>query len=244
MDTKREIIGIRFDDVTMEEALGRCGERIARKAAGYVVTPNAEMVYAAKHDPALAALLNGAALVVPDGIGVIYASRILGRPLRARVPGVELGEKLAALCAEKGYRLYLLGAKPGVAEAAAEKLCAKYPGLAVAGTHDGYFQDAAPVLDALRAARPDVVFVCTGFPKQERFMKEALEALPPVLMLGLGGSLDIYAENLKRAPVFFRKAGLEWLYRLAQEPRRIGRMAKLPLFLGLAVWERFRRKAA
>ncbi|MDD6876201.1 MAG: glycosyltransferase, partial [Clostridiaceae bacterium] len=84
MDTKREIIGIRFDDVTMEEALGRCGERIARKAAGYVVTPNAEMVYAAKHDPALAALLNGAALVVPDGIGVIYASRILGRPLRAR----------------------------------------------------------------------------------------------------------------------------------------------------------------
>lgn len=228
----------------MEEAIACCDNMIGNKNAGYVVTPNAEFVYAARQEPVLARLLNNAALVVPDGIGVIYASRILGAPVRARVPGVELGEKLAALCAEKGYRLYLLGAKPGIAETAARKLCAKYPGLTVAGTHDGYFQEAAPVIEELRAAKPDVVFVCTGFPRQERFMETALRTLPPVLMLGLGGSLDIYAENLKRAPSFYQKAGLEWLYRLAQEPRRVGRMAKLPLFLGLAVKERFRRKSA
>ena len=243
MDVKRTILGVRFDDVTMDEALARCEALIRSKTAGYVVTPNAEMVYAAFRDDSLRELLNAAALVVPDGVGVLYASRILGTPVKARVPGVELGEQLIARCAAGGYRLFLLGAKPGVADIAAEKLKAKYPGLIVAGTHDGYFKDDAPMLDLLRDAKPDVVLVCTGFPRQERFMRKAAAALPPALFLGLGGSLDIYSESLKRAPAFYCKFGLEWLYRLFQEPRRIGRMARLPLFLGLAVKEKFRRKS-
>ncbi len=242
MDAKRTILGVCFDDVNMEEALACCEALIRSKTPGYVVTPNAEMVWAAYRDESLQVLLNGAALVVPDGVGVLYASRILGTPVKARVPGVELGENLAARCAANGWRLYLLGAKPGIAEAAAGKLEAKYPGLVIAGTHDGYFKDDAPVLDALREAVPDVIFVCTGFPRQEKFMQKAVAALPPVLTLGLGGSLDIYSETLKRAPAFYCRFGLEWLYRLFQEPRRIGRMARLPLFLGLAVKEKFRRK--
>lgn len=241
-EEKRTILGVTFDNVTMEEALGRCEAMIRDKTPGYVVTPNAEMVYAARADESLGELLNGAALIVPDGVGVLYASRILGVPVRERVPGVELGENLIARCAENGWRPYLLGAKPGVAEAAAEKLAEKYPGLKVAGTHDGYFKDEAPVLDALREAAPDAVLVCTGFPRQEKFMRRALEAIPPTLMLGLGGSLDVYSGTLKRAPAFWCRVGLEWLYRLFQEPKRIGRMARLPLFLLLAVKEKFTRK--
>ena len=242
-DGKRTILGVTFDDVDMEEALARCETLIREKTPGYVVTPNAEMVYAAQQDENLRALLNGAALTVPDGVGVLYASRILETPVKSRVPGVELGENLAARCAKNGWRLYLLGAKPGVAEIAAQKLTEKYPGLAIAGTRDGYFQDEAPVLEQLRAASPDVVFVCTGFPRQEKFMQRAVAVLPPVLMLGLGGSLDIYSETLKRAPAFYCKIGMEWLYRLFQEPKRIGRMARLPLFLGLAAKEKLRKKA-
>ncbi len=240
MDGKREILGIRFDSVTMDEAAARCGEMIGRREAGYVVTPNAEMIYAAREDPGLQSLLNSAALVVPDGVGVVYAARILGRPVAARVPGVELGERIASICAEKGYGLYLLGAKPGVAEAAAEKLEEKYPGLRIAGTHDGYFREDEPVLEELERAAPDVVFVCMGFPRQERFMETAAGRVP-ALYFGLGGSLDIYAGTLRRAPAFYRKAGLEWLYRLFQEPRRIGRMMKLPAFLWLAVREKFKK---
>lgn len=234
------IMGVGFDTLTLSQALDTAAGMVARGEGGYIVTPNPEIVYACRKDEALAGLLNGAALVVPDGIGIIHAARLLRTPLAERVPGIELGEQLAAWMARHGKRLYLLGAKPGIAERAAENLQKAYPGLRIAGTHDGYFKEDAPVVEALRAASPDVVFVCTGFPKQERFMAAYTARLPHCVMLGLGGSLDVFAGEVRRAPAFFRKCGLEWFYRLLREPKRIGRMMKLPVFLWLAACERFR----
>ena len=129
------------------------------------------------------------------------------------------------------FRSYLLGAKPGVAEKAADRLRGQYPGLRIAGTHDGYFREDGPVVGAIAASGAEVVFVCLGAPKQELWMAKNAAATGAHLLCGLGGSLDIFAGEVERAPEFWSKHGLEWFYRLCKEPRRIGRMAKLPLFL-------------
>ena len=143
-----------------------------------------------------------------------------------------------ARMAAEGGRLFLLGAKPGVAEKAAANLAEQYPGLTVCGTHDGYFKEDGPVIEAIKAAGADVVFVCLGSPKQELWMAEHGPATGVHLMVGLGGALDVFAGTVPRAPEGFQKLGLEWLYRLAKEPRRAGRMAKLPLVLVYALGER------
>lgn len=225
------VLGVEFDNVTMSEALSRLTAIVETGEPAYVVTPNPEMVYACYKDPSLYPLLADAGLCVPDGIGVIHAARILGTPLKERVPGIELGEKLIAWAAENGKSVFLLGAKPGVAETAGDRLREKYPGLVIAGTHDGYFRDDEPVADELAAAKADIVFVCMGFPRQERFMRAQLARSGAKVMLGLGGSLDVFAGNVRRAPEIFCRLGLEWFYRLLKEPSRIGRMMKLPAFL-------------
>ncbi len=235
---RKEIMGVSFDDVTLPQAIA-AGEELAKgPGCAYVVTPNPEIVNMARQDPAYGAILNGAGLVLPDGIGVVHAAKILGTPLQGRVPGIDFATGLVARMAETGLRLYLLGAKPGVAEQAAENLKQTHPNLIVCGTHDGYFQDAAPVVEAVKAAQADVVFVCLGAPKQERWMAEYGPATGAHLLVGLGGVLDVYAGNVKRAPAVWQKLGLEWCYRLLHQPSRIGRMVKLPLFLVEAAREK------
>ena len=186
----------------------------------------------------MARAVNGASLVLPDGAGVVLGARILGTPLRARTPGVEFGAGFMARLAESGHSLYLLGAKPGVAAAAADRLREQYPGLRIAGTHDGYFQDDAPVTAAVRESGADVVFVCLGAPRQELWMEAHGAETGARLLCGLGGSLDIFAGVSRRAPKFFCDHGLEWFYRLCREPWRLGRMMRLPLFLLHAVGAR------
>lgn len=231
-----DVMGVAFDDMTMEEAVSRA-LTLAREGAGaYAVTPNPELVLMAQKDPAYAETLAGAALTLPDGIGIIYAAKLLKRPLTGRVPGIDFAGKLMEKLAGEGSKLYLLGAKPGVAETAAENLRAKYPGLTVCGVHDGYFTEDGPVVEDIRAKEADVVFVCLGAPKQEEWMRRNGTATGAHLLVGLGGSLDVFAGTVQRAPVWMQKAGLEWLYRLAKQPSRIGRMAKLPGFLVKAVF--------
>lgn len=228
---KTDVLGVLFDDVTMEEALDHVEELMSSGAGHYVVTPNPEFIQTAKKDAEFRDLLNGADLSVADGIGVIYAAKILGRPLKSKVPGIELASGLCERMAQKGGKLFLLGAKPGVAEQAGENLCARYPGLTVCGVHDGYFQDDTPVVEQIRRSEADVVFVCLGAPKQEKWMARNGEACGAKLLLGLGGSLDVFAGQVKRAPEGWQKLGLEWLYRLIKQPSRFGRMARLPLVL-------------
>ena len=235
---RTEIMGVGFDDLTLDEAAQRAAGMIDEGGFHYVVTPNPELVDRARREEPFRQALNGADLVLPDGIGVVYAARLLGRRLKGRCPGIDFAGKLMEHMARTGLRLYLLGAKPGVAEAAAARLEIRYPGLTICGTHDGYFQEDAPVVEEIRRAGADVVFVCLGAPKQEYWMVKNGPATGARLMAGLGGSLDVFAGVVERAPEYWQRLGLEWLYRLTREPKRIGRMARLPLFLVSAVGER------
>ena len=239
---RTDILGVGFDNLTLEEAAQAAADLIEGEGFHYAVTPNPEFLRLAKKDGEFRAVLNGAGLVLPDGVGVTYAAKLLGCPLKGKVPGIDFAARLMAWMAGEGKRLFLLGAKPGVAEQAALNLLAAYPGLIVCGTHDGYFQDSAPVVDEIRASCADVVFVCLGAPKQEFWMAQYGPLTGAKLMVGLGGSLDVFAGVVERAPEGWQRLGLEWLYRLIKEPRRIGRMAKLPLVLVDAAGARRRGK--
>lgn len=226
-----DVLGVGFDNLTLDEAAERGMELLCGEGTHYVVTPNPEIVEVCRTDPAARDAVNGAALVLPDGIGVIKGAATLGTPLKERVPGIEFAAKILEKMAGAGKSLYLLGAKPGVAELAAERLKERYPGLKIAGTHDGYFQEDGPVVEDIRRSGADAAFVCLGAPKQELWMARNGEASGARLLCGLGGSLDVFAGTVKRAPKFWCDHGLEWFYRLCKEPRRLGRMMKLPLFL-------------
>ena len=236
-----DVLGVGFDNLTLTEAVEAGVRLMEAEGCHYVATPNPEIVEVCRENLAARQAVNGADLVLPDGIGVVKGAKMLGTPLKEKVPGIEFAAGLMERMAAEGRSLYLLGAKPGVAEAAGEKLAAKYPGLVIAGTHDGYFQEDAPVIEDIRQSGADCVFVCLGAPKQELWMAKHGEATGAHLLCGLGGSLDVFAGVVERAPKFWSDHGLEWFYRLCREPRRAGRMMKLPLFLVHVQKEKRRR---
>ena len=237
---KVELLGIAFDDLALSAAVERALSLMDERRAAYVVTPNPEIVLDARKNPALNTAIAGAALTLPDGVGVIYASRILGRELRHRVPGIDFASALMERMGESGRSVYLLGAKPGVAELAGGNLTAQYDGLVLSGWHDGYFseEENEGVLAAINAASPDLLLVCLGSPKQELWMQRNAPRLKVGLMAGLGGALDVYAGLVERAPRRWSELGLEWLYRLIKEPKRMRRMVRLPGILAAALRER------
>ena len=226
-----DVLGVGFDNVTYEEAVAKGLALLQEEGPHYVVTPNPEIIEVCRENPAAKKAVNGADMVLADGIGVIKGAAMLKTPLKARVPGIEFAEGLVAELAKNGKSLYLLGGKPEVAALAGKKLEEKYNGLRIAGTADGYFKEDGPIVEMIAKSGADVVFVCLGAPKQELWMQRYGAETKANLLCGLGGSLDVFAGVAQRAPVFFQKAGLEWFYRLCKEPRRIGRMMKLPLFL-------------
>lgn len=228
---KIDVLNVKFDNITKNEAVSFALECIDNHTGSYVVTPNPEIVMEAAHNHSLMDALSNASLVLPDGIGIIYGARILGTPLREKVPGIDFADDLMELLARRQGSVYLFGAKPGVAEKAGERLSEKYPGLVICGCSDGYFEDDSGIIEEINCKRPDLLLVCLGFPKQEIWMKEHKESLDVGIMAGLGGSLDVFAGNVNRAPAAWQRLGLEWLYRLVKQPSRIGRMMRLPLFL-------------
>ncbi len=237
-----DVLGVGFDNLTMDEAVEHGMALFGnREGAFYVVTPNPEIVELCRTDPKVRAAVNGAALVLPDGIGVIKGAAMLGTPLRERTPGVEFAARFVERLAQEGKSLYLLGGKPGVADTAADRLKDRYPGLMIAGTQDGYFQEDGPVVEAIRHSGADAVFVCLGAPKQELWMAKNGPVTGARVLCGLGGSVDVFAGTVQRAPAFWCDHGLEWFYRLCKEPRRLGRMMKLPLFLLHVLQEKGRR---
>ena len=232
------VLGVGFDDLTLDEAVDRAFELIGQRRGAYAVTPNPEIVQLCRSDETAREAVNNADLVLADGIGIIKAASILGTPLKDRVPGIDFAQAMFARLAQTGGTVFLFGARPGVAQLAAEKLSERFAGLRIVGTNDGYFDDDAPIIEKINSAKPDFLLVCLGAPKQEKWMLENRASLDVGLMAGLGGSLDVFSGTVRRAPEEWRKMGLEWLYRLLKEPRRIGRMAKLPLFLVDAAAER------
>ena len=236
-----DVLGVGFDDLTKDNAIELCKKLIDEHRAAYMATPNPEIVMAAWDNAELMKALENADLVIPDGIGVVKAARILGTPLKERLPGIEIGEAILEYLAVSGKSAFLLGAKPGVAELAAEQIRKKYPGINICGTNDGYFKEDAPVVAKINAAKPDFLMVCLGAPKQEIWMSRNAPMLDVGLMAGLGGSLDVFAGTVERAPKIWQDLNLEWLYRCIKEPWRFKRIAKLPLFIVKAWAKRLRK---
>lgn len=237
-----DVLGVGFDNMTMDQAVAEGVRLMNTEGAHYVVTPNPEIVETCREDPEAMEAVQGADLVIADGIGVIYGAKLLGTPLKQKLPGIEFAQKLMERMAQDGKTLFLLGAKPGVAEEAARRLAEQYPGLTIVGTHDGYFKEDGPVVEEIRRSGADVVFVCLGAPKQEKWMRKNGEATGAHLLLGLGGCLDVFSGTVQRAPEIYQKLGLEWFHRLLKNPSRVGRMMKLPLFLVHVMGERGKKK--
>ena len=238
---KKEVLGVNFDDLTREEAAQAGAALLAEDKFHYVVTPNPEFILAAEKDREFLQVLNGADLALADGIGVVYSAKIQGTPLKGRVTGIAFAEDMLTCLNGQGGRLYLLGAAPGVAEQAGRRILERYPSITLCGAQDGYFKDEEAVLLKVAAARPDLLFVCLGAPKQEKWMARWGKHTGARLAIGLGGALDVFAGKVERAPESWQKLGLEWAYRLKKEPQRAGRMAKLPLVLVKAAGRRVKK---
>ena len=235
-----DVLGIEFDNTDILEAVERAIRLMEERRHAYVVTPNPEIILESQKNEKLASAVKSADMVLPDGVGVIYASHILGTPIKNRIPGIDFASALMARISENGRKVFLLGVKPGVAELAGERLAERYPGLVICGVNDGYFEeeDTEFIIEKINSASPDLVLVCLGSPKQEIWMKNNAELLDAGLLIGLGGALDVYAGVVERAPRKWRSMGLEWLYRLIREPKRIKRLVKLPGVIVAAAWRR------
>lgn len=231
------ILGVPLHCVSMDEAVARIGDFIQAREPRLVVTLGTEMVMNARHDTRFREVACTADLLVPDSIGVVWAARRQGFDVR-RVAGIDMLGHLAARGAREGWRFFLLGGKPGVAEEAAARLVERYPGFVVAGCHDGYFKDDASVIEAVRAAKPDILLAALGSPRQETWCREHARALDTPVAIGVGDSLDVIAGRVERAPKWMQRAGLEWMHRLLRQPSRIGRMMALPQFALTVLFER------
>ncbi|MEN3000311.1 MAG: WecB/TagA/CpsF family glycosyltransferase [Armatimonadota bacterium] len=226
------ILGVRVHRVGMQDAL-RCIEQwIAERVPRLVITADANALMLAQQDGEFRTLLQQADLVTPDGAGLLWAARRLGQQFPERVPGVELVAQLARLSHERGYRLYFVGAAPGVAERAAHALRQRFPNAQIVGVHHGYFrpEEEPALLEQIRAARPDVLLVGMGMPRQEKWIARHKDALGVPVSVGVGGSFDVYAGVVKRAPRWMQRYGLEWLWRLMHDPRKIAKVCNLPRF--------------
>ena len=234
---KINILGVAFDALTLGEAEERADALLCSGAGGYIVTANPEIVLRCREDAAYAAAVNGAKLVLADGVGDLCAARILGTPLPGRVAGADLVPRLLARLAERGGSVFLYGARPGVAERAGESLQSACPGLRIAGTENGYISDETALLEALEREKPDLLLLGLGAPRQELWMARNRQQINAV-MIRAGGLLDVFAGDIPRAPEAWQRLGLEWLYRLLREPRRFKRVIRLPKILLLALHER------
>lgn len=223
------ILGTRIDSLGLDESLKEISEALVAGKEQRIVTANPELIYKADKDKNLQEVINTADLVLPDGIGVVWAARQFGYRLAERVTGIDLTLKLLEEGSQKGWRVFLLGARPGVAQQAVSKQARNYPGI-IFCCHHGYFtEDEEPlVLKRIRKFAPDVLLVGLGAPRQELF--NAANAGIARLRMGVGGTIDVLAGEVKRAPQFFRDHSMEWLYRLITDPSRIGRQAILPLY--------------
>ncbi len=230
------ILGVNVSQVNMDEAVCAASQFLETDGLSMIFTPNSEIILYASNNPDYCEVINKADMIVPDGIGVVYGAKILGEKLEERVAGYDLVVNLFSVMAKKGQSVYLLGAKPGIAETAAENLINKYPGLKIAGTHNGYFkeEDDEDVIEKINETNPDFLMVCIGFPKQENWIYKYKDKINARLAIGAGGCIDVFAGNVQRAPEFYCNHGIEWLYRLLKQPSRFVRMLALPKF-GLKV---------
>lgn len=231
------VLGVDIDNLTLNEAVDKALSLISEHRCAYMVTPNPEIVMAAWDDPKVSKAIENADLVIPDGVGVMQAARILGTPLREHMPGIDAATEIIKRLASRGGSVFLYGARPGVAEKAAERMKQRFPGLVICGTNDGYGNDDGAVVSKINAAKPDFVMVCLGVPKQELWMAKHAAKLDAGLMAGLGGTIDVFSGQAKRAPLIWQKLSLEWLYRCFEEPKRFRKIKRIPQFI-IKAWRK------
>jgi N-acetylglucosaminyldiphosphoundecaprenol N-acetyl-beta-D-mannosaminyltransferase len=238
-----DILGVRVHQVTMSEAVAYIETLIRRGGYHQVVTVNGAMLVQAVRDPRARALLNSAALAIPDGMGVLLVGRILGTPFPERVPGVDLVGALCAMAAREEFRLYLLGARPEVIEAAAAAIQARHRGVEIAGVHKGYLneRDVPELLADIRTSGPHLLLVGMGWPRQEEWISAHRDSLGSVVCIGVGGTFDVLAGRSQRAPQWMQQVGLEWAYRGIREPKRWRVIVTLPWLLWFALRKRLER---
>lgn len=235
---KADLLGIKINTFNMEETVNQVARFIKAGHPHRVMTINPEFLYQAQFDDELLGLVKRADLVTPDGVGIVWACRLAGNPVPERVTGIDLMLRLVDRAAREKWRVFLLGAAPGVAGEAAARLSLQYPHLEIAGVHHGFFKadEEEAVNMIVRESRPDLLFVALGAPKQEWWMDRNLAQTGAAVAVGVGGSFDVVAGRVQRAPGWVCRLQLEWLFRLLKEPSRWRRQLVLPLF----AWQVFR----
>lgn len=245
---KRTIFGVEIDNINFEEAIEEIKSYLRGETLKVIYTPNTEIVMSAKDDENLKMLINSGDMITADGIGLIYAGKIKGKPLKQRVTGYDLSMGILDIANIEGYSLYLLGSKPGVAEIAAENIKNKYNNIDLVGNHNGYFKgshngnpnhpEELELIQDINEKKPDIIFVGLGFPGQENWIYNNKNKICGKLIIGNGGVIDILAGNSKRAPEIFIKLNLEWFYRLIKEPSRIKRQMAIPKFIFTVIFSK------
>lgn len=232
LDTKCELFGLSIDNVDFKGAIDLVNSLVelpTQEKGRYIVTPNVDHIVKLQHDKNFQTIYDGAAAIFADGMPLVWASRLLGKPLKERVAGSDLFPAICELSARKGYSLFFLGGLPGVAETAKSELDNRYPGLNVVGTYSppfGFENDATEnrkIIDLINQKRPDILFIGLGAPKQEKWIAQHIDSLDIKLALCIGASFDFIAGTVKRSPMWMQKSGFEWLYRLLSEPGRLWR---------------------
>ena len=230
---KVDILGVKVNSLTMTEAVETIEGFIKNRGNALIATANAEMIMRATYDDELKTILNSADLVVPDGAGTVWAAGYLGYPMPERVAGYDLAQELMKAAPERGQKIYFFGSAPGVAESAKAKAEEWYPGINIVGTRNGFFkpEDEAEIIADIKNADPDILLVALGVPKQEKWLYAHKQELNVPVSIGGGGSFDVMAGVMQRAPLWMQKAKLEWLCRGLKQPSRIGRLMALPKFV-------------
>ncbi|QDP41595.1 WecB/TagA/CpsF family glycosyltransferase [Radiobacillus deserti] len=228
---KETILGVHVSNETYDSIKKQLFQHMEDNKQSFIVAVNPEKIIKASQDSSLKELINGADYQIPDGVGVLIASKLQGGSITNRITGIDLMNVLIEEASIRAKKVFFYGGKPGIAEAAKQKLLEKYPSLIVSGVMDGYVKDNQQIIDTINAADPDILFVALGSPKQEEWIRDNRSKLNVSVFQGVGGSFDVFAGNIKRAPAFFRRFGLEWLYRLLKEPWRLKRQLALPKFL-------------
>jgi N-acetylglucosaminyldiphosphoundecaprenol N-acetyl-beta-D-mannosaminyltransferase len=245
---KTELFGLHVDNLTMEETLVRIDGFIASRTVHHHVVINVDKIVKAHRDPKLREIINACDLVNVDGQPVVWAAKFLGKPLKERIAGIDLMQRLIAHAAGKGYRLYFLGAKEEVVSEMVRRVREKHPTAIIAGSRNGYWTDAEEpeVAKSIAAARPDILFVAISSPKKEMFLSRWKNEIQSPFVMGVGGSFDVVAGLVKRAPHWMQRCGLEWLFRLIQEPRRMWRRYLVDdmRFFGILLREKCRARTA
>ncbi|MBQ7292819.1 MAG: WecB/TagA/CpsF family glycosyltransferase [Clostridia bacterium] len=227
---KKNICGILIDDSDRRTLIHEIEQRLKEQRRTVIYTPNPIMAQNAKKDEYFMKILNSSDYNVPDGNGIILASRLLNTPIPKRICGIELAEDLLKIAAQKQYRIFLYGGREGVAALAAKKLSVRYPNLKICGVANGFINDSV-AFERIKRSSPDAVYVCLGSPKQEKWIYENAPRLRHTkLFMGLGGSLDVWSESVARAPAKIRSLGFEWLWRMAVAPKRLKDLPKLVTF--------------